>query len=218
MTAATALPAHAADYGSGSLGSWQAASRRISSAGTVRTAVRRDGLLLFGDSISVQDAPVLASLVQRSTGRTMAINAWNSRPTAPAVDELELWARRHGLPRRIIMATGSNDIFEPPVMAEQIERVMSVVGRRRLVFWVDVHVSRTSQPAEVRAADLKNSAWVNDQIEEAATRHPLLRVIRWSDRVSSESSQRIYLKDGVHTSPTGQSVRNSMIARTVTRA
>ncbi len=218
LTAATALPAHAADHGSGSLGSWEAASRRISTSATVKTTVRRDGVLLFGDSISVQDAPALASLLQRSSGLTTAINAWNMRPTAPAVDELEQWARRYGLPRRIVMATGSNDIFAPPVMAEQVERVMSVVGRRRMVFWVDVHVSRTSQSSAVRAADLANSAWVNDQIEEVAARHPLLRVIRWSDRVASPTTQRWYLRDGVHTNPTGQSVRNSMIARTVTRA
>ncbi len=60
-------------------------------------------VLLFGDSISVQDAPALASLLQRSSGLTTAINAWNMRPTAPAVDELEQWARRYGLPRRIVM-------------------------------------------------------------------------------------------------------------------
>ena len=135
----------------------------------------------------------------------------------PAVDALEDCARLYGLPRRIVMATGSNDIFEPPVMAEQVDRVMSIVGRSRVVFWVNVHVARTAQPASVRAADLANSHWVNEQIDSAAVRHPLLRVVRWGERVATPEMQVAYLKDGVHTNPSGQFVRNSMIARAATR-
>ncbi len=103
-------------------------------------------------------------------------------------------------------------------MAEQVERLCRSSGGAGPAFWVDVHVSRTSQSSAVRAADLANSAWVNDQIEEVAARHPLLRGVpleqlrRLADDLSAGTSGTVC------TCTHGQSVRNSMIARTVTRA
>jgi hypothetical protein len=62
------------------------------------------------------------------TGDTLAVNNWSGRPTAPIVDAPAEWSSKHGLPRRILMATGSNDIYTPHVFAEQIDRTMK---RRR---------------------------------------------------------------------------------------
>jgi hypothetical protein len=130
------------------------------------------------------------------------------------VDALQEWATTYGLPARILMATGSNDIFCPPVFRAQVERAMSIVGPDRLVVWVNVHVSRWSQPAAVQVADQRNSGWVNSQLADAAAAHPNLRVVRWAELLAGKPGYRIptYLRDGVHTSvPAGQAARNAML-------
>lgn len=125
------------------------------------------------------------------------------------------WKRRFGLPSRIVMAVGSNDIFDPPAFAAQVERAMRVAGPSRTVYWVNVHVSRSRQPAEVRAADESNSAWINQQLEQAAVRHPNLRIVRWAEYLATEpGGPAKYLRDGVHTSePAGQTARNDLILK-----
>jgi hypothetical protein len=79
---------------------------------------------------------------------------------------------------------------------------------------VNVHVSRAKQPATVREADLANSAWINQQLAQAAVRHPNLRIIDWAQYVATQpGGPAKYLRDGIHTSmPLGQDARNELIA------
>lgn len=220
-TAVTAESALAdGGYGSGELGPWEGLSRAISDAATIRQVRDRDGLFLFGDSIAVQDGYSLAQRLRARTGDLLAVHNWSGRPTGPAVDALAEWARTHGLPRRLLMATGSNDIFTPPVFAAQVDRALAIAGPSRTVHWVNTQVARTGQPAAVQLADQRNSAWINLQLATALNRHPNLRVIGWAEFLAAKPTRlTAYLRDGVHTTaPLGQDARNELIVQAIDTA
>ncbi|WP_460660818.1 SGNH/GDSL hydrolase family protein [Kribbella swartbergensis] len=205
---------HPGKFGSGTLGPWQNLRKHISSDDEIQDALMFNGVFMFGDSIAVQDGPALEHLLRNRTGDAIAVHDWSGQPTSAAVDALEDWEHRFGLPSRIVMAVGSNDIFDPPGFAAQVERALHIAGPSRTVYWVNVYVGRTRQPAEVRAADQANSAWINQQLEQAAVRHPNLRIIRWAEYLAAQpGGPASYLRDGVHTSePLGQNARNELIA------
>jgi hypothetical protein len=213
----TAGEAAADGYGSGALGPWENGGRQISTLTQINPVLANDGLFMFGDSIAVQDGYLLAQRLLSRTGDQLAVHNWNGRPTAPAVDALAQWASAYGLPSRILMATGSNDIFTPPVFAAQVDRTMSIVGPARKVFWVNTQVVRTSQTATVQLADQRNSAWINLQLADAQKRHPNLRIVRWAEFLAAMPSRlTMYLRDGVHTKvQAGQDARNELIVQAI---
>ncbi|MFF0339702.1 GDSL-type esterase/lipase family protein [Kribbella sp. NPDC004875] len=201
-------------YGSGTLGPWQNLLRRISPEDQIRDVLAFDGVFMFGDSIAVQDSAALERLLADRTGDSIAFHDWSGQPASAAVDALEEWSHDYGLPRRIVMAVGTNDIFDPPAFAAQVERALRIAGPNRTVYWVNVYASRTKQPPAVRDADLANSAWINQQLAEAAARHPNLKIIDWAGFLQAQPNRPAeYLRDGVHTSePLGRSARNELIA------
>ncbi|HEY3558160.1 MAG TPA: hypothetical protein VGL05_11885 [Kribbella sp.] len=201
-------------YGSGTLGPWQGLAHRVSPEDQIRDVLAFDGIFLFGDSIAVQDSPALERLLADRNGDSIAFHDWSGQPASAAVDALEEWSHRYGLPNRIVMAVGTNDIFDPPAFAAQVERALRIAGPKRTVYWVNVYASRTKQPAAVRDADLSNSAWINQQLDAAALEHPNLRIIDWSAFLTSQPNRPAqYLRDGVHTKePLGGTARNELIA------
>ncbi|MFF0339896.1 hypothetical protein [Kribbella sp. NPDC004875] len=223
---ASAAPAFAATtatstgpYGSGVLGSWANSTRAISTTTQIHRVVATNGVYMFGDSISVQDGKSLATRLLGRDGSQMAVNNWSSRPTSGAVDALQQWASAYGLPRRILMASGSNDIFDPPKFAAQVDRAMSIAGNNRTVYWVNLQVVRKAVPATVQLADQRNSSWLNMQLYDAQERHPNLKVIRWAEWLWVKPYRLAnYLRDGVHPSvPLGQDARNELIVQSLTR-
>jgi hypothetical protein len=213
----TAEQAFADGYGSGPIGEYLNSPRVISGEEQVRTVLAQNGLFMFGDSISVQDAKSLAERLGGRTGDVLAVNNWTGRPTEHGVDALASWASTYGLPKRILMALGTNDIFTPPAFAAQVERTMSIAGANRTVFWVNVQACRTAKPAEVQLADQRNSGWVSLQLAEAARRHPNLHVVHWAEFLAAKIERlTAYLRDGVHTKvPLGQDARNELIVQAI---
>jgi hypothetical protein len=217
-TVASAESSSAADlYGSGQLGDWTVLGRAISTAATITYVRDNDGLYMFGDSIAVQDGKALATLLKSRTGASLAVHNWSGRPTAPAVDALLNWATKYGMPRRILMATGTNDVFNPPVFAAQVDRTMRIVGSQRVVYWVNTQIARTAKPASVQLADQRNSAWVNSQLSDAQKKYPNLRIIRWAEYLAAQPSRlTTFLREGVHTTvPAGQNARNELIVQAI---
>ena len=212
--ASTAQTAAASDpYGSGALGDWTILSHAVAPESTITSVRDNDGVYMFGDSISVQDGKALAAQLIARSGKTIAVHNWSGRPTAPAVDALQNWAVRYGMPRRILMATGTNDIFNPPVFAAQVDRTMRIVGSQRTVVWVNVQCARTAKSAAVQLADQRNSAWINSQLSDASKKYSNLKVVRWAESLAASPAHlTTYLREGVHTSvPAGQTARNDLI-------
>ncbi|MGW7679391.1 hypothetical protein ACWGID_01540 [Kribbella sp. NPDC054772] len=216
---ASATVASPGPYGSGVLGSWTNTTRAISTTTQIHRVVATSGVYMFGDSISVQDGKSLATRLLGRDGSQMAVNNWSSRPTSGAVDALQQWASAYGLPRRILMASGSNDIFDPPKFAAQVDRAMSIAGKNRTVYWVNLQVVRKAVTATVQLADQRNSSWLNMQLYDAQERHPNLKVIRWAEWLWVKPYRLAnYLRDGVHPSvPLGQDARNELIVQSLTQ-
>lgn len=212
--ASVAQTAVASDpYGSGALGDWTVLSHAIAPEATITYVRDNDGVYMFGDSIAVQDAKALASQLIARSGKTIAVHNWSGRPTAPAVDALQNWATQYGMPRRILMATGTNDIFNPPAFGPQVDRTMRIVGSKRTVVWVNVQCARTAKSAAVQLADQRNSAWINSQLSDAAKKYPNLKIVHWAESLAASPTHlTTYLREGVHTSvPAGQTARNNLI-------
>jgi len=204
-------------YGSGTLGHWQANTKVISSAAHVRRVVATDGVVLFGDSIAVQDGEALGRLLAQRTGASFAEYSWAGQPTSAAVDAMAAWARAYGLPHRIVMAVGSNDIFDPPGFTAQVDRALRIAGPSRTVYWVNVQVSRTDEPGPVQVADQRNSEWIDLQLAHAQLRYPNLRIVHWAEFLAARPGRmRTELRDGRHTTvPAGQNARNALILQAI---
>jgi hypothetical protein len=201
-------------YGSGVLGAWERQARAISSEAQIRETRERDGVFMFGDSIGVQDGPSLAKQLS-GHGISIAVHNWAGRPVTPAVDALDTWAQDYGLPHRILMSVGSNDIFTPPAVAAQVERTMQIVGEERTVFWVNIQAARTAHGPGVQVSDQRNSAWINLQLAEVHRRHENLRIVQWAEHLAAKPNRLgKYLRDGLHPSiPLGQNARNALIVK-----
>ena len=172
-------------YGSGTLGSWANATRAISTVEQIQRVRETNGVYMFGDSISVQDGKALAIRLLNRDCSQMAVHNWSSRPTSGAVDALQQWASTYGLPRRILMASGSNDIFDPPKFAAQIDRAMGIVGPNRTLFWVNIQAVRKAQTATVQLADQRNSSWLNMQMYDAQEKYRI-RALRGYIRIARQ--------------------------------
>ncbi|MGW7686733.1 hypothetical protein ACWGID_38700 [Kribbella sp. NPDC054772] len=200
------------NYGSGVLGAWERQARAISNEAQIRRARENDGVFMFGDSIGVQDGPALARQLTK-LGISIAVHNWAGRPVTPAVDALDTWAQDYGLPHRILMSVGSNDIFTPPAVAAQVDRTMQIVGDERTVYWVNVQAARTAHGVDVKVSDQRNSAWINLQLSDAQRRYDNLRIVHWAEHLASSPNRLArYLRDGLHPSvPLGQNARNGLI-------
>jgi hypothetical protein len=216
MSAMTATSTGA--YGSGTLGSWANGTRAISTGAQCQKVVDTNGVFMFGDSIAVQDGKALAIRLLGRDGSQLAVHNWAGRPTVGAVDALAEWAGTYGLPRRILMATGTNDIFDPPKFAAQVERAMSIIGGARTVHWINIQVARKALSATMQLADQRNSCWINLQLSDAQRKHSNLRIIHWTEYLAAKPNRlATYLRDGLHTSvPLGQDARNELAVQSLT--
>jgi hypothetical protein len=183
----------AIDFGSGAIGDWTGNAH-----GTIGDVTEADGtpvadVFVVGDSITTLGRSDLISAVN-AEGHSVAVNYWSGRPTAPAVDwVLSLTTK----PKILVMATGTNDIFDPSVMTTQINRLLAGVPSTTKVLWVDTHASRWSESAAVQVADQRNSGWVNLQIHDTMGPDRIIPWSRWL-QYRGQSYITYYLSDGVH--------------------
>lgn len=195
------------DYGSGSLGSWTPYSHCDTSCRGVDYATRRyvystswdtADVGIVGDSITTRGWGDLKVLLA-AKGKTLAVNYWASRPTAPAVDWLvQRINAGKPIPKVIVMATGANDVYSPGAVTAQIRRLKAALPSGTELFWGDVQVQRWRQTQTVQINDQRNSMAVNQQIWMEMDPS---RVIHWAELFwGAPWRLSYYLADGVHPS------------------
>jgi hypothetical protein len=198
-------------FGSGRLGEWAGKGRTVSSDARFAGVVERDGIVMVGDSIGRLVSTDLSTRL-RAAGIPLAADTRAGRPTAPAAAAVAGIKARFGLPSRVLVECGSNDVFDPAGFAPLVERVMRLAGAGRSVFWVEVQVCRVRQPFAVQVADQRNTGWINGLLWEAATRHPNLRIVPWSRSLAARPARlAAYLPDGVHPHGAGIAAYNATI-------
>jgi hypothetical protein len=204
------------DYGSGLLGAWQGNTPRVSSDSILeQVANDPDGVLAVGDSILHQCATPVAEMVN-AHGANFGVSAWPGRPTGPAVDWLVDVAARGLLAPRLLVATGSNDVFDPVSFVPQIDRLMTLAAGRP-VCWVTPYVDRWAYPG-TRVEDAHNTAAVYGALCRALKHWPNLWLADWHWLLRSKPGSThppgypgvmtlprpaAYLRDGVHPSTLG---------------
>lgn len=207
-------------YGSGVLGDWSGLSHglycfqpgttpadtaytkaapKTSPASSAAMACQGEDVRIYGDSITFGGKSALA-VELNALGKTLFVDAWSGRPTTAAVDAL---VAETVLPNDVIMASGTNDIFNPTVMGAQVQRAENFIasynathGTNVRLWWVDVQATRWGQTDVIERNDQRNSMAVNLAIYK---RIPINNVISWSQRfLDNPNLLTTYLGDGVH--------------------
>lgn len=191
LTVAPNLTAHA-DYGSGAWGGPTGTPTQDAAWGTPGVVVG-----IAGDSITNRCAPELRAALLTEAGVVLAVRAWSGQNTA----NTRAWALSLTYkPQILIMATGTNDIFDPPVMAGEIAAVKAGLPATTTLVWTDVHAARAAYPAATQLADQRNSGWVSNQIHAAL---PANQVVDWAAASAALAGTgrpgiAYYYQDGVH--------------------
>lgn len=173
------------DFGSGTIGAWSGNQH-----GYIGPTMDVADVLIVGDSITTLGKEELTTAVA-AEGKTLAVAYWSGRPTTPAVDYV---LSATILPPILVMACGTNDIFTPTVMSDQIQRLLDdeLPGVQHLV-WVDVQASRPGY----ETADQRNSGYINAQIRNKLESD---HVVPWSEWFARDPSRipRYIDSGGVH--------------------
>ncbi len=209
-------------YGSGVLGDWSGlshglycfqpdgtvtsytrASKTTSAKSSAAMACAGEDVRLYGDSITFGGKSAFAAEMSK-LGLTTYVDAWSGRPTTPVADAI---LAETSFPPVVIVASGTNDIFNPSVMAAQILRIknhIASVSPSTKLFWVDVQATRWGQTDVIERNDQRNSMAVNLAIyQNMGADH----VLQWTARfMANPALLTTYLVDGVHlkTTPTNQ--------------
>lgn len=211
-------------YGSGVLGDWSGlshglycfqpstsavkstsyirATKTTSSYSSATMACSGEDVRVYGDSIAFGGKSALAVELNKR-GLTVFVDAWSGRPTTPAVDAL---VAETSLPHDVIMAVGTNDIFNSTVMGAQVQRAENFIAAYNAehstdvrLWWVNVQATRWKQTDVIERNDQRNSMAINLAIYK---RIPVEHVIDWAGRfMDNPSLIDYYLVDGVHPDP-----------------
>lgn len=175
-------------------------------------------VLWFGDSITTRCRGYVRTRLA-GYGLTVCFDYWSGRPTdepGATVDRALSYTRAYDevTPAKlIVMATGSNDVSNPPVMAAAIQRMVDAPLTAPLA-WVNTYVCRWAGDPAREQADLRNTAWLNQQI--AASGVP---VIGWFENLAKKPWRALpggYLEDGLHpTATTGCDNYGAVVAARV---
>jgi hypothetical protein len=158
----------ATNYGSGFSGGPTSAPARTGDPATA-------DILLVGDSIGNRSTPAIraALLVKDKTLATITQSGQNTQGLA------DLLLAEASVPPIVIMEAGTNDVYSPPAIKAQIDRVKAwAVSKGVELFWVDTYVGRSTYLVH----DIRNSGWVNSFIYAAI---PYDHIIQWQTALSA---------------------------------
>lgn len=154
---------------------------------------------IIADSLGVGSLPFWGDAF-RSRGCTLAfVDAKGGRQTGEGMRIIEFLAAVDALPDVLVVALGTNDSFDPRRFYPKVQRIMTLVPDRPVV-WVNV-----------------DKPWVettiNLALDLAAERFPNLWVYDWNSLV--DEFPQIRLWDDIHLTEGGYWLRAGMIARYV---
>ncbi len=126
------------------------------------------------------------------------IDAQVARQAEAGIPTIKSLSDRGLLGKNVIIGLGTNG----NVTADTINEIMQIIGDKRQVFWINVHVP--TQPWQ-------NS--VNMQLAAAEKQYRNLRIINWNEYISHHSG--LLASDQTHPTQSGSSKYASFIAKNV---
>lgn len=207
------------DYGSGYHGDYGAYHRETSPAQELaEAATAANSCLIIGDSIATFVVKDLVAELRRTSGETCVYDTWPGRATEGTANALLDIKRHHGLPPKVIVMSGTNDIFNPPLFETQMNRIVDGIGPGHEILWVSTFDSR--RPASVQShADERNTAWINDVLQRRAAHTPSLRIVRWDSLFRGDARNvDTLLSDGVHPNEAGIEAMVHLVRSSLTAA
>lgn len=210
-------------YGSGALGDWSTLSHGVycftngvltnsvsaktttpawfkyaknMSTNVASTWCPGEDVRLYGDSITFGGKSAFASALN---DKTVMVDAWSGRPTTPIGDAI---MAETSFPPVVVIASGTNDVFNPSVMAAQVVRIrnhIKSVSPNTKLFWVDVQITRWGQTDVIERNDQRNGEAINYVLWNNLDK---TQIIQWSGRFLQQPGLlTTYLSDGVHPKP-----------------
>lgn len=134
-----------------------------------------------GDSV-MADA---ASTLQKEFPK-MYINAKVGRQASAAPDILQTLKNQNQLAPNVLLSLGTNGTIEQ----SDLDKIMSIIGKDRNVYWLNVHVPTRSWQNEV-----------NSTLNNAKKKYPNLHVLDWYDYSNGKTDW--FYADNVHPNENG---------------
>ncbi|MFD1486280.1 acyltransferase family protein [Lacticaseibacillus baoqingensis] len=147
----------------------------------------------IGDSVMLDGKPMLQKLFPQAF-----IDAAVSRQMASTIAIVDRYAHSGALADTVVIGLGTNG----PFSAHDLAKMMRVIGTKRQVYWVNVHVP--------------TRAWqnqVNGLLTQEQAHYPNLHIIDWY-HTSVEHGEWFY-DDQVHMNPTGNPYYATLIAKSL---
>lgn len=150
-------------------------------------------LTAIGDSVMAGSSNDLAKLMPKAV-----IDAAVSRQLSVAFGLINQYKLQKILANNVLIALGTNG----PFPMSDLDHLMTEIGPKRQVFWVNTHVP--------------NKPWqnqVNKTLQTAAKRYHNLTVINWYNH--SQAHSNWFYEDQTHPTPVGSKYYSAFIVKTI---
>jgi peptidoglycan/LPS O-acetylase OafA/YrhL len=142
-----------------------------------------------GDSVLLGAATAVEQTLTGPAGGGVLINAAVSRHAGTCLQVLQAFAAKSVLARLVIVHCGNNGALGVGF----VDQVMRIVGRNRLVVFVNLKVPRSWQDTD------------NAELAHDVAPYPNARIFNWNDLGSLLNPQNVYFyRDGYHLTPAGR--------------
>ena len=137
----------------------------------------------------------------------------NPNKVSPGTSVLKNVAKaKGGIPHDVVIALGTNGFGDAgSFVAKEINYVMSLLGPKRNVYWVNVWVDVPKAVANCNRLSAKYYMVTNNEISKAATRFKNLHVIDWNSFVNSHKKLMVTDYSGYHYVKKGYELRAMFI-------
>jgi len=147
----------------------------------------------IGDSIMADTSDDLQEVFP-----TAYISAKVGRQVYQAADILNQMKSQGTLSSNVLLNLGTNG----PFTSEQVKSIVSIIGTKRQIFWVNVHVPTQNWESQV-----------NDEIADAAKKYKNVHIVDWYG--ASQNNADWFYEDHVHPNIEGSKEYTSLITKAI---
>ncbi|MDD6415779.1 MAG: acyltransferase family protein [Lactobacillus porci] len=149
------------------------------------------GVTAVGDSVMASSSDLLHKLMPNAI-----IDAAVSRQADTAISLLQEYAQKGELQQKVLIGLGTNG----PFTDGEVKQIMQIIGPKRQLFWINVHVPTRSWQNQV-----------NDQLQQEAKKYKNFQVIDWYGYSASHPDW--FYGDKTHPNDLGQNYYSAYVVK-----